>query len=634
MTGMNKFKILISWVVLVVVVISGTAATPPAEQLLPADTIAVASIRDLDQWWQVSSNSPYRQLWQDPAMKPFRDRFEARFAETVRIPLEKELGITFTNYQDLIHGQMTFALLPSAIPKERNFDWVLMLDTKEKGAHLKAALDALRTKWVAGGQQVKTEKIREIEFSHLTFPQEQINASLRKLMSGASESAKDDVPKSAAKFQLIVGQSQSLLLLGNSTQVLEKVLIRQSGVTTTPLADQSAFKIAKAKSLLDAQAYLVFLGQPLYAMAAKLASGEDSAPSLGVPTDKVLAATGLAGVQAVSLKLGNTPEGTMFELFAAIPESARQGLLSLFLPQVKESSPVALVPADVTKFRRIRLDGHKTWTGFESLIKSIDLGLFGLLQLAIGTAGKDVDPNFDFKKNLIGNLGDDIITYEKLPKILNAQSLIDPPTTVLIGSPNAIQLLQALRASLSILPAPLGTTPITEREFLGRKIYIVTLSEDVDESGIKLTPQFLHVSAHGGYVVFSRDPGSVEEYLRNADAPGNSLRDTPGLARAAQTIGGFNTGLFGYENQVETTRINFELLRKDPSTFESVMFGFPIPLIDSAPDKGWQALFDFTLLPPFNQVSKYFHFKVNSLAVSPEGISYKVYSPTLPSLRK
>jgi len=32
------------------------------------------------------------------------------------------------------------------------------------------------------------------------------------------------------------------------------------------------------------------------------------------------------------------------------------------------------------------------------------------------TAAKDKDPSFDIKKNLIGNLGDDIITYEKTPR--------------------------------------------------------------------------------------------------------------------------------------------------------------------------------------------------------------------------
>ncbi len=631
---MNGFRFFLALVVMATGVCSGKAETPTAESLLPADTIAVATIRDWDQWWGSTTNSSYPALWQDPSMKLFRERFDTRFAETIQLPLEKELGIAFTNYQGLIHGQITFALLPSSLPKERTFDWILLIDAKAKSPALKTALDGLRAKWATGGQIVKSEKIRDVDFIHLSFPQDQINATLRKLVVGIPEIPEAGSPTNSAKFNVILGQSQSVLLLANSAQSLEKIMIRQGGVTTSSLAEQPSFKTAKNKSLNDAHAYLLLLGEPLYAMAKRFAADEDAVPNLGLQTDKVLAATGLAGVQSLSFKLANTSEGSTFELFAGIPETARQGLISLILPQSKDSAPIALVPADVTKYQRMRLDGQKTWAEIEALIKKVDLGVFGLLQLAIGTAGRDVDPNFDFKKNLIGNLGDDIITYEKTPRILNVENLVDPPTTVLIGSPNASKLLQAIRASVSILPPPLGTTPIIEREFVGQKIYSITLSEDLDESGQKVVPQWLHVSAHGGYVVFSSDPNSVEEYLRNAVAVGNSLRDVKGLAQAAEKVGGYNSGLFGYKNQVETTRMEFELLRKDPSRFESVMFGFPIPLIESGPDQGWQALFDFALLPPFNQISKYFHFQVSSLTSSPEGVSYRVFTPSAPGLRR
>jgi len=39
----------------------------------------------------------------------------------------------------------------------------------------------------------------------------------------------------------------------------------------------------------------------------------------------------------------------------------------------------------------------------------------GVLKLLIDNAGKDKDPDFDLRKNLFANLGDDLITYQKIP---------------------------------------------------------------------------------------------------------------------------------------------------------------------------------------------------------------------------
>ena len=67
----------------------------------------------------------------------------------------------------------------------------------------------------------------------------------------------------------------------------------------------------------------------------------------------------------------------------------------------------------------------------------------GLLQMMLSSAGKDKDPNFDLKKNLIGNLGDDFITYEKAPKSTKLEDLQKVPSLTLIGSPDPAGLLEA-----------------------------------------------------------------------------------------------------------------------------------------------------------------------------------------------
>jgi len=42
---------------------------------------------------------------------------------------------------------------------------------------------------------------------------------------------------------------------------------------------------------------------------------------------------------------------------------------------------------------------------------------------------------------------------------------------------------------------------------------------------------------------------------------------------------------------------------------------------------------DFSLLPPFDTIAKYFYFSIYSGSFSSEGFAFKVFMPTPPQLR-
>ena len=55
------------------------AAVPPAENLLPADTLFFLTIPDCTALRTAAHQSPQWLFWNDPAMKPFHDKFVAKF---------------------------------------------------------------------------------------------------------------------------------------------------------------------------------------------------------------------------------------------------------------------------------------------------------------------------------------------------------------------------------------------------------------------------------------------------------------------------------------------------------------------------------------------------------------------------
>jgi hypothetical protein len=125
----------------------------------------------------------------------------------------------------------------------------------------------------------------------------------------------------------------------------------------------------------------------------------------------------------------------------------------------------------------------------------------------------------------------------------------------------------------------------------------------------------------------------LEEFLRSSDGDQKQLRDKPGLREAIARVGGGNTGWFSYENQAETIRPILELLRQSAAKGdEPEMLAPGIPAF--TPENPFKDWVDFSLLPTFNQIAKYFSFTVYGGVANSEGITFNLFEPVPPGLRK
>src|SRR5271156_2884013 len=86
------------------------AAAPPPQKLLPKDAVMVVTVPDWAKVKEFLAGSPYGQLWQEPSMQPFVNKFVQKFTTNVLQPAEQSLGIKFADYQSLLQGQVTFAI--------------------------------------------------------------------------------------------------------------------------------------------------------------------------------------------------------------------------------------------------------------------------------------------------------------------------------------------------------------------------------------------------------------------------------------------------------------------------------------------------------------------------------------------
>ncbi len=623
------------------------AAVPSAEKLLPDDTLFLLTAPDYTKLREIYTKLPQVQFWNDPAMKPFREKFMSKLNGDFIKPLESEWSVHFDDYLTLLQGQATFAISQNGWQGKADASPALLLlvDTGDKSAQLKTNLAALRKKWVDAKKPLKVEKIRDYEFVVLPLSSNELPRTIRQYLPAASQDQglDEDPPagKTARKDELVIGQADTLLIAGNSLKAVEKVVTRLTGGSAKPLGDVAAYQANHQAMFLDAAVYGWMNVKVLMDVLSKsLAQNSDSGASnpIDIPVQKILSAVGLMGLKSVAFNFQDTPGGPLFQWFVGVPQASRTGLFKILAGEPKDPMPPAFVPADAIRFMRWRMDGQKTWAALVQMVTDISSQAGSTLDFMLdsaNTAAKDKDPSFDIKTNLMANLGDDLITFQKPRRGNSPGQLQSPSSLYLLGSPNADQLVLGLRSLLVYLP---DQAVQSEREFVGRKIYSVTVPSISipGAAGAPSSPRtVLSYAASRGYVAISTDASMLEEFLRSGDTPGKTLRDLAGLTAAAQTVLGPGSSLFGYANNVETMRATFESLRKgNTATQPGAENLLPNSLSIVTADQNAGDWLDFSLLPPFDSVSKYFNYYVYGASASADGLYFKVFAPLPPALKR
>ncbi len=616
-------------------------ATPVPEKLLPASTLAVVTVPDVNRARTAFDLNPGFRLMQDPAMKPIVDKFLAKWRTDVVAKLEQQFSIKFGDYAGLAQGQVTLAWMMSPPPpgkEEPKLSSLLLLDAGTNSAQLKTTLESLRKKWVDGGHQVKVEKIRGLEFTALIMNSSDIEKVFDKVFPPKKEEEepkgrgkgkdRDGKKEAPERYEWLVGQSDSLLLFGNSAADIEKVLSIQAGGGGSTLSELPAFAGDVPSVIRDSQVYLWVNLQEIVKVGKKLlAAGEGRAkrPGDNSPDPAALIdSSGLGALRSLAYSQHTTAEGSSYDLRISVPESERKGIIKMLAFPAKEASPPPFVPSDVLSFSRSRLDLSKAFDTLEATIIGMFPSSSSVIKMVMESAGKDKDPNFDLRKSLFSNLGDDSINYTKAPKERTLAALGNPPSVHLIAAKDPEQLANAVK----VLVSQFGPqTTKKDREFQGKKIFSVSLPG---------SQRPVSIASSGGYLVVSDDDAALEEYLRSSDRKSPPLRDAPGLSQDAGKVRGMGTGLFGYVNGLESARLQFEALRKESGSVANLLGALPIGarLGFDEDTKAFKEWVDLSLLPPFDQVSQYFNHTVWGGVFSPDAFELRFFEPVPPKLKK
>lgn len=612
------------------------AAVAPAEDLLPSDTLLVVTIPDCAAFRSNLHQSPHWLLWNDPAMKPFHDKFLSNYREQFAGPLERDLGIKLDDFMDLPQGQFTFAVTANGwngSDDSTSPGIVILLDAREKSGLLQTNIAALQTKWRNDGKAIRTESIGGVPFSVVSLETNDIPPTLKNMFPSRpqpQELGKEN--KSPKPAELVVGRIGSLLIAGNSIKAIEPVVRHLTGGSQPALKDNPVFAADQLSQFRDRPLfYGWFNGKTYFQILSQIPEADENpqapSPLPRVPWQAVLNASGFTGMKSVSFAFRESHDGSRLNIYISAPESVRAGFFRIFAIEPKEANAPAFVPADTVKFSRWRIDAQKSWAELQKALDQISPMAGSSLNSAIDIANATAqakNPEFDLRKYLIGNLGDDFISYEKAPDDTDVT-----PSLFLFSSQNPEQTIAGLKTILSFA----GSQSLAEpRDFLGRKIYTIPLPNRSSAGSMASRSRAIYCSSGSGYVAVSSRSSMVEEFLRSSQSTAKPLRQTSGFADAAQQVGGAGNGMFGFENQKESWNALFKAKKNsNMATTNSLPFGAAnIPFLNL--QNGIRAWMDYSLLPDFNQVSKYFYISTYSGSMNSDGYTFKIFAPRPPAL--
>ena len=158
-------------------------------------------------------------------------------------------------------------------------------------------------------------------------------------------------PKPEKPGELVVGQFESLLIVGNSMKAVEPVVAHLTGGAAPALRDNAVFAADQLSQFRNAPLYYAwFNAKTFFDVLAHIPQEPPNpeAPSFlpSLSPTAMLNASGLMGLKSVSFAYREAHDGSQLNLYLSAPEAARQGLLKILAAVPKDANPPVFVPAE------------------------------------------------------------------------------------------------------------------------------------------------------------------------------------------------------------------------------------------------------------------------------------------------
>jgi hypothetical protein len=614
-------------------VASPARSATPIERILPDSTLAVVQIKDARALREALGRSQFGRLWNDPALKAYRDQLLLDAFDEAGKDLKETLGVDVPGLFELFQGPAALALVSC-----KDHDAVLTFSavaTMDAGLNA-PAVDDILTRFTRAaeryGSKVSTESFRGVAIHRIPIdddepvkePEKTRNKNKNKNKARDEDEDDDDEDDDVAVPPIIWARQESVFYLGTCLETVKDLIAHADG-RGDALATSEPYTEAVKKLGADLPVFAFIDLRKLGVLLLQDLSTDDGA--LAVDPDElrkflgVFQHTGLGSLKAAaaSLALG---EGNCDSIVKTVIQfqGPAQGLLKVFnLPRVS-LQPEPWVPANVATYQSISWDLDHAYAALNELANRVAPGLLEFIQQQF------VDPEggdpLRFKQDIFDPLGDRITIISDFKKPIRGDTTAKRLAAYLSsahtagvkfgGGDDARTLLavsledsQSFQNTLSKLIGLAGLQP-QRREFRGTIIHdfevpAIPLSgkdrEPKEPRSVQLIRGPMSVAIANETLFIATEPALLEQVLRGG---GPSLAESDAYRSFARELPSRVSSVY-YIRPEEQARLTYALFKNGQieTGLQGGAFGVGVDLsvLTSDLDKG--------KLPEFSLFTKY-----------------------------
>jgi len=586
---------------------------PKTAKLVPPETALLLEVENFSQLkTQFEKTSPYK-LYKDPAMRPFIDDLKSKWQEKAAMP-DSEVIKAVVGGDILPQGRLAFALvLNKQAVKAKEPMALFIIQWGEQIDKIREAVEKTIRKAVEDGLHHKSENYRGVSINTI------IAEDGKKLGYGFS---------SALHYSF----TGDCLIGSEDIEALKFAIAHIQGAASPALADDSDYTTTM-KSIGPYHEIDFYLN---IKQIIKMALSEDS-------TDKaktMMANLGFDNVTSFgcSIGLARSPGSSCCSKAFLKITGAKKGICKMLDIESTVVTAPRFVPASAYSVTFLNLNVRKAYDELANILNSFSPMYSAWMYTPLPTSSSPDEPGLQIKRDIIDHFGSQIVIAQSMNKPFTTHSA---PTETLFAF--AASNVKTLEKSLSLLHSKLiaPNNPDARRELLGRTIYVISMPglqffpggrTPMQTPTVPTAPRasafaFTVTDTH---LIFGLE-SSVERAIRELSSGGDSsVRSAKWFTTAKSAIPSV-VGLATMEDNTASGELLWWLMKEG----RKLLWGPNIEVNNGSPSIKFgpleaDKLFNFSLVPEFDTVRKYFGFWVSYGITRPDGFffEFKYLNPT------
>jgi hypothetical protein len=533
----------VGWLGLLGAAMSGApvlAAGPP-ERVLPDSTIFVFKLNDAKGFREAFRGSHYGQLWNDPAMKDFRDDVGQKLEDASK-PLKEKIGLGLREILELPQGPVTFAALSRDDPKIP-VAFAIIADAGENKDKMADLLAKATKQAEESGAKASQEMFNGLTLHSIRPPADD------KPKEKDQEKGDDKSPR----FSLGWTQSENVFYFslgtpGSDVEVVKDLTAHREGRDNS-LASNEFYTKTHAKTDAAKAQVVWFLDVAKLVKLVLKASAKGNEGQMQ-QNEVLMQELGVNGLKSVggSFTFGSSNYDSLSKTFFLAPKPT-QGLLKIFSFPPARLRPESWVPATVAAYQTLSWDLDNAYEAINELVNKFQPGMLNLVEQQL--VGPNGGEPLSFQKDFFGPIGDRLTLISDFKKPVKEDS-----QRYLLGI--ALEDARAFQGSLNRLFEITQGAP-RKREFQGTTIYDVDLPNmpNPNAAGAQPFKGSLSFAVAKNTFFVTTDTTLLEQVLR----PGNAtLEENAGFQSLVKEMPERVSGM-SFVRPDESARLLYDLVK-------------------------------------------------------------------------